>query len=69
MLKYKLNVSGSVCDVDTDFRCGFDISVENGGSVENVGLFIQGAIDRMKEKGHPIEKPESDSSKKSVEQK
>lgn len=58
MLKYKVNVCGCVCDTDTDFKCGFDITVENGGSVGNVGKSIQDAIDGMKVKGHPIEKPE-----------
>ena len=58
MMNYKVNVSGCVSDTDTDFRCGFDISVENGGSVSHVGRLIQDAIDGMKEKGHPVEKPE-----------
>lgn len=56
MLKYKVNVCGCVCDTDTDFKCGFDITVENGGSVGNVGKSIQDAIDGMKGKGHPIKK-------------
>ena len=47
MKKYKLNVVGSVHDTDTDFRCGFDITVENGGSVENIGKSVQLAIDNM----------------------
>lgn len=58
MLKYKVNVCGSVCDTDTDFKCGFNITVENGGSVGNVGKSIQDAIDGMKGKGHPIKKQE-----------
>lgn len=60
MLKYKVNVCGCVCYTDTDFKCGFDIAVENGGSVGNVGKSIQDAIDGMKDKGHPISKPESE---------
>lgn len=47
MKKYKLNVVGSVHDTDTDFRCGFDITVENGGSAENIGKAVQSAIDAM----------------------
>ena len=62
MLKYRVNVSGCVCDMDTDFKCGFYITVENGGSVGNVGKSIQDAIDGMKGKGHPIEKPEPEKS-------
>lgn len=58
MLKYKVNVCGCVCDTDTDFKCGFDIAVENGGSVGSVGKSIQDAIDGMKGKGHPIKKQE-----------
>lgn len=58
MLKYKVNVCGCVCDTDTDFKCGFDIAVENGGSVGSVGKSIQDAIDGMKGKGHPIRKQE-----------
>lgn len=56
MKKYKVNISGCVWDTDTDFKCSFNISVENGGSIRNVGGAIQDAIDRMKVKGHPIEK-------------
>lgn len=58
MLDYKVNVRGTVNDTDTDFCCGFDITVENGGSIGNVGLSIQSAIDGMKSKGHPIGKVE-----------
>lgn len=47
MKKYKLNVTGSVYDTDTNFRCGFDITVENGGSAENIGKAVQSAIDTM----------------------
>lgn len=54
MVNYRVNVCGSVRDTDTDFRCGFDITVENGGSIGNVGKAIQSAIDGMKDKGHPI---------------
>ena len=57
-MKYKVNVCGCVCDTDTDFKCGFDIAVENGGSVGSVGKSIQDAIDGMKGKGHPIKKQE-----------
>lgn len=60
MFKYKVNVSGCVCNTDTDFKCGFDITVENGGSVGNVGESIQEAIDGMKDLGHPIEKTASE---------
>lgn len=60
MLKYKVNVCGCVCDTDTDFKCTFDVLVENGGSVGNVGESIQDAIDRMKGKGHPIEEQKSE---------
>lgn len=54
MMQYKVNVCGCVCDTDTDFKCCFDITVENGGSIRNVGKSIQDAIDGMKIKGHPI---------------
>ena len=54
MLEYKVNVNGCVCDTDTDFKCSFDFTVENGGSIGNVGKSIQDAIDGMKDKGHPI---------------
>ena len=56
MMKYKVNVNGCVCDTDTDFKCGFDITVENGGSIGHVGKAIQDAIDSMKVKGHSVEK-------------
>lgn len=54
MLKYKLSVTGCVEDTSSDFKCGFDISVENGGSVEHVGKSIQNAIDSMSDKGTPV---------------
>lgn len=60
MLKYKVNVCGCVYDTDTDFKCGFDITVENGGSVANVGMAIQGAIDEMKDEGHPYSETTTD---------
>ena len=60
MLKYKINVAGCVEDTATDFKFGFDLTVENGGSVENVGKALQSAIDCMKDKGAPIESPIKD---------
>ena len=53
MLKYKVNICGKIDDTDTDFRCGFDFIIENGGSVENIGEAIQAAIDLMKDNGTP----------------
>lgn len=59
MMEYNVNVCGCVRDTNTNFKCGFDITVENGGSVENVGNAIQGAIDVMSLKANPItKKPE-----------
>ena len=56
-MNYRINVRGSVSDVDTDFKCGFDFTVENGGSVANVGASIQSAIDGMKKFGNPYPNP------------
>ena len=53
-MKYKMNISGVVCDEHSDFRLGFDITVENGGTVEKVGESIQKAIDGMRIHGNPI---------------
>ena len=60
MKKYTMNVTGCVEDTKIDFRCGFDITVENGGNVENVGKSIQAAIDGMLAKAHKVEKSEDD---------
>lgn len=49
MKNYKINVVGTVHDTETHFKCGFDITVENGGSVENIGKSMQSAIDKMAE--------------------
>lgn len=62
MMMYRVNVRGSVRDTETDFSCGFDFTVNNGGSVENIGKSLQMAINNMKVKGHkigsqPIESP------------
>ena len=55
MMKYNIHVCGTVADTESDFRCGFDFTVANGGSVKHVGKCLQDAINGMKEKGHPIE--------------
>lgn len=54
MRHYNVHVCGTVKDTETDFRCGFDFSVENGGSVKNIGDAIQSAIDGIKHNGHQI---------------
>lgn len=46
-MKYKVSVTGCVHDTDTNFKCDFEINVENGGSVENIGKSVQMAIDSM----------------------
>lgn len=62
MMKYRVNVCGRVCDTDTGFNCGFDLTVENGGSVGAVGSAIQAAIDGMSKEAVP-EKVETAKSK------
>lgn len=54
-MKYKVNVSGCVHDTATDFKCGFEVTVENGGSVENIGKSIQTAIDSMSKAAEKVE--------------
>lgn len=45
MVNYNIHVNGTVEDTEKDFKCGIDISVSNGGSVENIGKAIQSAVD------------------------
>jgi len=45
MLNYNIHVNGTVEDKEKGFKCGIDISVSNGGSVENIGKAIQTALD------------------------
>lgn len=47
MINYNVHVCGTVEDSKTGFKCGFDFTVENGGTVENVATGVQHAIDSM----------------------
>ena len=49
-MKYKIHVNGTIQDEKTGFECGLDIAVTNGGSVENIGKAIQGAVDTLSAK-------------------
>lgn len=42
---YKINITGTVENPKTGFRMGLDLSVENGGSVVQIGEAVQTAID------------------------
>ena len=44
MVVYNIHVNGTIEDKEKDFKCGIDISVSNGGSVENIGTAIQSAV-------------------------
>lgn len=54
MEKYNLHVCGTVSDTDTDFKMGFDITVNNGGSVSQVANSIQNTIDTLSKNGHKL---------------
>ena len=45
MVNYNIHVNGTVEDTENGFKCGIDISVSNGGSVENIGKAIQSAVE------------------------
>ena len=45
MIQYNIRVNGTVEDTEKGFKCGIDISVSNGGSVENIGKAIQSAVE------------------------
>lgn len=49
-MKYKIHVNGTIQDEKTGFECGLDIAVTNGGSVENIGKALQGAVDALSAK-------------------
>lgn len=46
-MKYKIHVNGTIKDERTGFECGLDIAVTNGGSVENIGKALQGAVNAL----------------------
>ena len=57
-MKYKIHVNGTIHDEKTGFECGLDIAVTNGGSVENIGKAIQGAVDALSAKAEvPVNEP------------
>ena len=55
-MKYKIHVNGTIQDEKTGFECGLDIAVTNGGSVENIGKALQGAVDALSAKAEMPEK-------------
>lgn len=55
-MKYNVHVNGSIQDEKTGFKCGLDITVTNGGSLENIGKALQGAVDALSIKAE-IPKP------------
>ena len=55
-MKYKSHVNGTMKDEKTGFECGLDIAVTNGGSVENIGKALQGAVDALSAKAEMPEK-------------
>lgn len=58
-MKYKIHVNGTIQDEKTGFECGLDIAVTNGGSVENIGKALQGAVDALYAKAEiPESSPE-----------
>ena len=50
MKKYVVHVYGAVEDTDTEFKVGFNITVNNGGDVDFVGSTIQNALNKLSEK-------------------
>ena len=54
MEKYKVHICGTVSTTDTDFEIGFDITVNNGGSVSQVANSIQNTIDTLSKNGHKL---------------
>ena len=58
-MKYKIRVNGTIQDEKTGFECGLDIAVTNGGSVENIGKALQGAVNTLSAKAEmPEPSPE-----------
>ena len=44
-MNYKINITGTAENPKTGFRMGLDLTVENGGSVAQIGEAVQTAID------------------------
>ena len=57
MEKYNVHVCGTVKGTDTDFKMGFDITVENGGSVSQVANALQNTIDTLSKNASKVDKP------------
>lgn len=57
-MKYKIYVNGTIQDEKTGFECGLDIAVTNGGSLENIGKTLQGAVDALAAKAEKDELPQ-----------
>ena len=49
-MDYKVHICGTAEDNSRGFHAGFDLTVENGGSVEQVASAIQSAINIMADK-------------------
>ena len=60
MVVYNIHVNGTIEDKEKDFKCGIDISVSNGGSVENIGLAIQSTIDTLHREAQKLPKERSE---------
>ena len=62
MVVYNIHVNGTIEDKEKDFKCGIDISVSNGGSVENIGSAIQSTIDALHGEAKKLPKERSEKS-------
>lgn len=62
MVVYNIHVNGTIEDKEKDFKCGIDISVSNGGSVANIGVAIQEAVEAFHKEAKKLPKERSEKS-------
>lgn len=54
MISYNVHLNGAVQNDENGFKVGFDISIENGGNLTNIGEALQGTIDKLAEKAEKL---------------
>lgn len=59
MKNYSIRVIGAISDPETNFSMSVNLAVQNGGSLEDIGKALQGAVDDLSSKSVvPAKEPE-----------
>lgn len=58
MIEFKAHLVGTAKDRSTGFSMGFDITVQNGGNLDDFGKAIQGVVETLSSKAvKPVAEP------------